>query len=168
MSTGEWIRTGNPLSQYHLEVQDVHLKAWGVHTITFVDNSKVSFSNPVRQSLFTFNDSVNSGDNYKSIKASSNLKLIYPGVNANGIVLSIPMPGHFVNEAIRKKTEEDVECLEKLISEHDCVFLLMDTRESRWLPTLICAAQGKVSGLGSSCSIFCFVFLWSVSRLLSS
>jgi ubiquitin-like modifier-activating enzyme ATG7 len=58
------------------------LMAWGVETITFVDNSRVSYSNPVRQSLFVFQDSVSreSNDNFKSIKAAENLKLIYPGV----------------------------------------------------------------------------------------
>ena len=37
----------------------------------------------------------------------------------------------------------DVEKLRLLIAEHDVVFLLMDTRESRWLPTLLAAAGGK-------------------------
>ena len=32
------------------------LLGWGVRTITFVDNSTVSYSNPVRQSLYTFAD----------------------------------------------------------------------------------------------------------------
>ena len=32
------------------------LLGWGVRTITLVDNGKVSYSNPVRQSLFTFTD----------------------------------------------------------------------------------------------------------------
>ena len=58
------------------------LLAWGVNTITFVDNSKVSFSNPVRQSLFVFEDSIAgpSKDNYKANRAAENLKKIYPGV----------------------------------------------------------------------------------------
>lgn len=57
-------------------------KAWGVEHITFVDNSKVSYSNPVRQTLFQFQDSISSEfkDNYKATKAAENLKLIYPGV----------------------------------------------------------------------------------------
>ena len=69
-------------------------QAWGVDTITFVDNSKISYSNPVRQSLFTFNDSCSSDpkDSAKALKAAENLKLIYPGVvsfehNNNRILL---------------------------------------------------------------------------------
>lgn len=54
------------------------------------------------------------------------------------------MPGHYVNDNLRGKIKQDVEQLEQLIKEHDCIFLLMDTRESRWLPTLISAAHGKL------------------------
>ena len=54
------------------------------------------------------------------------------------------MPGHFVNESIRSKVQQEVFQLEQLIKEHDCIFLLMDTRESRWLPTLIAAANRKL------------------------
>lgn len=32
----------------------------------------------------------------------------------------------------------------ELIQTHDAVFLLMDTRESRWLPTVIAAAEEKM------------------------
>ena len=40
----------------------------------------------------------------------------------------------------------DIAALEALVAEHDVVFLLMDTRESRWLPTLLCAASpGKLA-----------------------
>lgn len=64
--------------------------------------------------------------------------------NTKGVVLSIPMPGHHVGESVRSRIRTDVEKLEALIKEHDCIFLLMDTRESRWLPTLVAAANKKV------------------------
>ncbi|KAJ8984825.1 hypothetical protein NQ317_013024 [Molorchus minor] len=54
------------------------LLAWGVRNITLVDNSTVSFSNPVRQSLFTFQDSVQMAP--KALAAAENLKTIFPGV----------------------------------------------------------------------------------------
>ena len=38
-----------------------NLIGWGVKNITFVDYGKVSYSNPVRQSLFNFEDSVKGG-----------------------------------------------------------------------------------------------------------
>lgn len=66
--------------------------------------------------------------------------------NAEGYNMSIPMPGHPINfsQATLSQAQRDVEQLEKLISEHDVVFLLMDTRESRWLPTVIAASKRKV------------------------
>lgn len=58
------------------------------------------------------------------------------------LFLSIPLcvPA---DKAIEKAREE-VETLEKLIKDHDVTFLLMDTRESRWLPTLLCYAHSKI------------------------
>lgn len=54
------------------------------------------------------------------------------------------MPGHPIPPSARDKTQRDLEQLEALIEEHDVVYLLMDSRESRWLPTVIGAAKGKV------------------------
>lgn len=58
--------------------------------------------------------------------------------------MSIPMPGHPVPLSSVESVRKDVEALEQLIEHHDAVFLLMDTRESRWLPTVIGAAKNKV------------------------
>ena len=55
------------------------------------------------------------------------------------------MPGHPIPPASVEQTKADVATLESLIDAHDVVFLLMDSRESRWLPTVIGAAKGKVS-----------------------
>ena len=43
------------------------------------------------------------------------------------------------------QAQASVKQLEDLIESHDVVFLLMDTRESRWLPTLLCAAHNKLA-----------------------
>lgn len=69
--------------------------------------------------------------------------------------MSIPMPGHPVNfsQATLSQSQRDVEQLEKLISEHDVVFLLMDTRESRWLPTVIAASKRKVGRNSTVCTM---------------
>lgn len=61
------------------------------------------------------------------------------------------MPGHPVPASEVNKVKADVEKLEALIDEHDAVFLLMDSRESRWLPTVISAAKGKVMYLPMNC-----------------
>ncbi|KAI1907189.1 Autophagy protein 7 [Ophidiomyces ophidiicola] len=117
------------------------LLAWGVKTITFVDNGSVSFSNPVRQPLFSFTDCLDGGVK-KALRAAESLQEIYPGVSSTGHVLSIPMAGHPMVNPDQAKT--DYETLKRLVDEHDAVFLLMDTRESRWLPTVMGKAAGKV------------------------
>ena len=55
------------------------MQAWGVRKITLVDSSTVSFSNPVRQPLFEFEDSLEGGKP-KAAAAAAALKRIYPGV----------------------------------------------------------------------------------------
>ena len=54
---------------------------------------------------------------------------------------------------LEEQVEEDVHKLEQLIDQHDAIFLLMDTRESRWLPSVIAAATGKVRGLHFICLV---------------
>ncbi|OAL70832.1 E1-like protein-activating enzyme Gsa7p/Apg7p [Trichophyton violaceum] len=118
-----------------------NLLGWGVNKVTFVDNGSVSFSNPVRQPLFNFKDCLGGGAK-KALRAAEALKEIYPGVDTTGHVLSVPMAGHPVVDEDKAKAEFEV--LKKLVEEHDAIFLLMDTRESRWLPTLLGKANGKI------------------------
>lgn len=54
------------------------------------------------------------------------------------------MPGHPIPPASVEKVKRDLVVLEKLFDEHDAIFLLMDSRESRWLPTVMAASKGKV------------------------
>ncbi|KAH9822035.1 ubiquitin-like modifier-activating enzyme ATG7 [Teratosphaeria destructans] len=117
------------------------LMGWGVRKITFVDNAKVSFSNPVRQPLYDFKDCEDGGVR-KAERAADVLSEIYPGMDANGYNLSVPMAGHPIIDEHRVKKE--FEKLKYLIENHDAVFLLMDTRESRWLPTVMGKAAGKI------------------------
>lgn len=49
-----------------------------MRNITIVDNATVSFSNPVRQSLFTYEDSVKMRP--KAEAAADQLRNIFPGV----------------------------------------------------------------------------------------
>jgi ubiquitin-like modifier-activating enzyme ATG7 len=55
------------------------------------------------------------------------------------------MPGHHIGTDESGAVEKDVIKLFEAIDEHDVVFLLTDTRESRWLPTMYCAYRGKVN-----------------------
>lgn len=64
--------------------------------------------------------------------------------NIEGVILHIPMPGHVVGQSMMKTTEEASSKLQELIDSHDVVFLLLDSREARWLPTVICAAKNKI------------------------
>ena len=57
----------------------IMLKAWGIFNITFLDRSKVSYSNPVRQPLFEFEDCLKGG-RCKAESAAEHLKKIYPKV----------------------------------------------------------------------------------------
>lgn len=121
------------------------LSGWGVRHITFVDRGKVSFSNPVRQPLFQYEHCLDGG-RPKAITAAEQMKKILPTIDATGYEMTIHMPGHPVQPG-----EEEEECrknvkkLEDLIRSHDAVFMLTDSREARWLPTLLCSYYGKIA-----------------------
>lgn len=119
------------------------LLGWGVHKITFVDSGTVSFSNPVRQPLFTFEDCIG-GKTKKATQAAEALKAIYPGVDAEGFDMTVPMAAHPFSDSQEESVKKDYEKLKQLFEEHDAIFLLMDTRESRWLPTVMGKSMGKI------------------------
>ncbi|KAK9905456.1 hypothetical protein WJX75_000196 [Coccomyxa subellipsoidea] len=119
------------------------LLGWGVRHVTFLDSGRVAFSNPVRQSLYEFDDCLKGGKP-KATAAAAALQRIFPDVESTGVQLCIPMPGHPLSEGEVEKAKHDVKQLEALVDAHDVIFLLMDTRESRWLPTLLGAAKNKL------------------------
>lgn len=82
---------------------------------------------------------------------------------AEGVALAIPMPGHPVPHGEEASVLNDCKQLQNLILSHDVTFLLTDTRESRWLPTLFCASYNKVD----SYTIFfvCVIYVIMVSLL---
>mmetsp|Transcript_8691 Transcript_8691/g.13117 ORF Transcript_8691/g.13117 Transcript_8691/m.13117 type:complete len:769 (+) Transcript_8691:139-2445(+) len=120
------------------------LLGWGVRNMTFVDNGKVSYSNPVRQNLFEVQDCERGGKD-KAIAAADALKRIAgPSINSEGHVLTIPMPGHPFSDKEEESVRQDTEKMQALIDDADVVFLLTDTRESRWLPTVMARASNKM------------------------
>jgi ubiquitin-like modifier-activating enzyme ATG7 len=121
------------------------LLGWGIRHITFVDNGYVSYSNPVRQPLYEFKDSI-SGKTSKADCAAAAMRRIFPGVKSSAHQFSVPMPGHTVSgsDDARKQALDDIARLNQLIADHDVVYLMTDSRESRWLPSLLCAYQNKL------------------------
>ena len=121
------------------------LLGWGARHITFLDNGKVSYSNPVRQSLYTFEDSKNVGNNYKATLAAEMLKKIFPMVDSKGFNMTIPLPGRtLIDDKAKEAYFKDLETLENQIKECDIMFLVTDSRESRWYPTVIARAYNKL------------------------
>jgi ubiquitin-like modifier-activating enzyme ATG7 len=54
-------------------------QSWGVRNITFIDSGKVSYSNPVRQSLYKHAHCINA-NTYKATAAAEALREIYPEI----------------------------------------------------------------------------------------
>ncbi|KAL6736987.1 hypothetical protein Aduo_010668 [Ancylostoma duodenale] len=119
------------------------LMGWGVKKITFVDNSSVSYSNPVRQSLSEFEDARESRG--KAETAAAALRRIYPSIDSQAVRLTVPMPGHTVSSSEEAVLERDVALVDDLVANHDVVFLALDSREARWLPTVLATKHGKMA-----------------------
>jgi len=110
------------------------LVGWGFLNFTFVDNGKISYSNPSRQSLYETIDCDNT--KFKANVASEKLLKINPELKSIGYCNTILCPDHpIVDESL---AINDFNILENLIKSHDVIFTLTDDRESRWLPTMLC------------------------------
>eukprot|EP01063_Lacrimia_lanifica_P027595 TRINITY_DN3893_c0_g4_i1.p1 TRINITY_DN3893_c0_g4~~TRINITY_DN3893_c0_g4_i1.p1 ORF type:complete len:681 (+),score=214.55 TRINITY_DN3893_c0_g4_i1:88-2130(+) len=119
-----------------------NLMKWGVYNMTFIDRGNVSYSNPVRQSLFIHDDAVQRKNKAKA--AAEGCRRVYPLCKAEAVEMNIPMPGHAVTPAQAPDVQKTCEQFEALIEAHDVIFLLTDSRESRWLPTLLGAKHRKI------------------------
>ena len=82
------------------------------------------------------------GGKPKAEAAAEAMRRIFPGVNTAGHTLTIPMPGHSVETEL-EEAKAATEKLDELVRSHDVTFLLTDTRESRWLPTVLCSTYDK-------------------------
>ncbi|KAI0757845.1 hypothetical protein C8Q80DRAFT_1265684 [Daedaleopsis nitida] len=96
-----------------------------------------------------FKDCLNGGKP-KAACAAEKLKKVFPGVPLTvPTERDRPQPehsdaGHPHPPAPVEQTKKDVATLEKLVDDHNVIFLLMDSRESRWLPTVLGTAKGKI------------------------
>jgi len=120
------------------------LLGWGVRKFRFIDNGKVSYSNPVRQNLFEVSDCENGGKLKAAAAAEALKRIAGPDIDSEGHVMTIPMPGHAFGPNEEAVVRKDVEQMDALVQEADVIFLLTDTRESRWLPTVMARAHNKM------------------------
>ena len=79
------------------------LLGWGVNHMTFVDNGRVSYSNPTRQCLYNFQDCIDKS--YKAEAAATHMLEINPNMHCKGVVLTIPMPGHLLSTTLDKQVQ---------------------------------------------------------------
>jgi len=125
------------------------LLSWGIQNITFIDNGIVSPSNPLRQTLYQYSDI----GKPKATQAAYRLKQIimpesdiYLNKKIKGYKLEVPMPGHIIDQtdiSSIQEFEKNLTNLIQLFEDNDIVFVLTDSRESRWLPTLLGQVYNK-------------------------
>jgi ubiquitin-like modifier-activating enzyme ATG7 len=87
------------------------LLGWGVRKITLLDSGRVAFSNPVRQSLYTFEDCLDGG-RPKAEAAAEALAKVFPSGEFEGIKAGIAMPGHPPPDSETAHAEAETERLE--------------------------------------------------------
>jgi ubiquitin-like modifier-activating enzyme ATG7 len=128
------------------------VSAWGIKNMSFIDYGNVSYSNLTRQSLFTLNDFDTQGNGLGKAEACvKNLKNLVPSLNLSSHSFKIPMPGHFCTDKMIDEEFQNLQKLEELVSSHDIIFNILDTREARYFPTLFSSIYNKLCisvGLG--------------------
>lgn len=85
------------------------LMGWGIKNLSLLDSGRVSFSNPVRQSLYEFEDCLEGGKG-KAECASEHLTKIFPSMNPESYDFAIPMPGHPPRDNEEATRQEQVLC----------------------------------------------------------
>ena len=108
--------------------------------ITLVDNGRISYLIHLA-SLYRFEDCCDGG-RAKAATAAARILEIDPNASVTSIECGIPMPGHRITDL--EKTRESIEIIWNAIKGHDVIFLLTDSRESRWLPTVLGAVEKKL------------------------
>ncbi|POM84037.1 ThiF family protein [Cryptosporidium meleagridis] len=110
-----------------------NLIGWGIRNFKFIDHSKVSLNNPMRQCLFTLEDAKNKKN--KALAAVERLKYVCPDIHAEGVDFEIPILG---DSTLSFETFlKSVNQTKDHIIDSDVVMLLTDNKESRWLPTVL-------------------------------
>uniref|UniRef100_A0A453BZ75 THIF-type NAD/FAD binding fold domain-containing protein n=1 Tax=Aegilops tauschii subsp. strangulata TaxID=200361 RepID=A0A453BZ75_AEGTS len=116
------------------------LMTWGVRKLTVVDGGCVAIPDIVKQSLYVDNDC----GVPRATAIVPHLKERCPAVEVEGIQMEIPVPGNPVSKTKMSSVLDNCKRLQALVASSDVVFLLTDTWESRWFPTLLCANENKV------------------------
>eukprot|EP00917_Polyrhabdina_sp_WS-2016_P003213 GHVP01007130.1.p1 GENE.GHVP01007130.1~~GHVP01007130.1.p1 ORF type:complete len:308 (+),score=31.82 GHVP01007130.1:106-924(+) len=127
-----------------------NLLGWGVAKFTLVDSGNVNLSNLVRQSLYTTADV----GRPKAETAADAIQSIRPDVNAKAMNLEVPMPGH-CNLSEVPAYSEAIDLLITEMEDNDLIFLVTDSRESRYIPSLIFKLLNAFGKAGKEKSKIC-------------
>jgi hypothetical protein len=115
------------------------LLGYGVTRQTFIDNATVGLSNVARQPLFSVEDASQGAK--KATAAARAIVAAHPGAEAVGVVLDIPTPGRArQGEEAYAAHSAAITILRDLLVTADVVFLALDSREARWLPSVLAAS----------------------------
>uniref|UniRef100_A0A8R7PFL1 THIF-type NAD/FAD binding fold domain-containing protein n=1 Tax=Triticum urartu TaxID=4572 RepID=A0A8R7PFL1_TRIUA len=113
----------------------------GVRKLTVVDGGCVAIPDVVKQSLYIGNDC----GVPRATAIVPHLKERCPAVEVEGIQMEIPVPRNPVSPTKMSSVLDNCKRFQALVASSDVVFLLTDTWESRWFPTLLCANENEIA-----------------------